>query len=88
MTPEIQEMRTLVLSCVAASTKSARQSSATLSDDFDLVQEGVLDSLGFIKLINELEKRLAIQIDFEGMDSEHVTVLGPLCRHIAALKTR
>ena len=81
-------MRTLVLSCLAASTKSARQSSATLADDFDLVAEGMLDSLGFVKLIGELEKRLGIDIDFDGMDSDQVTVLGPLCRHIAALRTR
>jgi acyl carrier protein len=88
MTADIQEMRTLVLACVAASTRSATPFSATLADDFDLVGEGVLDSLGFITLIAELEKRLNIHIDFDGMESERVTVLGPLCRHIAALRAR
>jgi acyl carrier protein len=88
MKADFQEMKTLVLSCVAASAKPARHSSVTLADDFDLVREGALDSLGFIKLISELEKRLGIQIDFDGMDSEQVTVLGPLCRHIASLRAR
>jgi acyl carrier protein len=88
MSAGIHETRTLILSCVATLTKSAVTSNGALADDFDLVAEGVLDSLGFIKLIAELEKRLSIQIDFDAIDSEHVTVLGPLSRYIAALRTR
>ena len=87
MTVDTEELKAVVLACIEASTQTGRQSSA-IADDSDLVAEGVLDSLGFIKLIAELENRLGIRIEFDGLDPEHVTVLGPLCRHIAALQTR
>ena len=52
-------------------------------DEFDLRAEGVVDSLGFIELVSEIEARLGCQIDFDGLDSELLTRVGPLARYIA-----
>ena len=51
-------------------------------DDLDLLTEGVVDSMGMIELITAIEKHFAIQIDFENLDPEEFTVLGPFCRYI------
>ena len=51
-------------------------------DDFDLLTRGVVDSLGFIELITAVERHFDIQIDFENLDPEEFTVLGPFCRYI------
>ena len=54
-----------------------------LRDDLDLRDEGIIDSLGFVQLISELEIRLGSHIDLMELDPEHVTNVGALSRHIA-----
>ncbi len=51
-------------------------------DDFDLLAEGVIDSLGIVSVIADLEQHFGIQIDFEDLDPENLTVIGPFCRYI------
>ncbi|MBP7514097.1 MAG: acyl carrier protein [Flavobacteriales bacterium] len=40
-------------------------SSADLTDDLDLIRSGVLDSLGFVDLIADLENATGKQVDLE-----------------------
>jgi acyl carrier protein len=61
---------------------SGRTLGADLSDDFDLLQEGAIDSLGMFNLTGELEQHFGQEIDFAGLDPEEMTTLGPLCRYI------
>ena len=51
-------------------------------DHFDLLTEGVLDSLGIVELIAVVEKCFDLQIDFEDLDPENLTIVGPFCRYI------
>lgn len=51
-------------------------------DDFDLLEEGIIDSLGIMELVTDLERRFGHPIDFEELDAEKMTVLGPLADHI------
>ena len=37
----------------------------------------MIDSLGFIELIAAIEDELGIELDFDGLDPEEITVLGP-----------
>ncbi len=52
-------------------------------DDVDLLQEGIIDSLGVLELITHLEERFGIAIDLENLSAEQLTVLGPLSQHVA-----
>ena len=54
-----------------------------LPDNLDMRVEGLVDSLGFMQLIADLEERLGFQIDFEDLDPAELTLVGPLSRHIA-----
>lgn len=54
----------------------------TVPDGFDLLREGVVDSLGFIELVSLIESETGMQIDFDDMDPEQLTVIGPLCRYV------
>jgi len=56
-----------------------------LHDDLDLRDDGIVDSLGFVQLISELETRLGHSIDLSDLDSESLTSVGALARHIAQL---
>lgn len=54
-----------------------------LPDDFDLLLRGVIDSLGVLQMVGELEKKFQIELDMSNLDPEQLTVLGPLSRYVA-----
>ncbi|OLB33784.1 MAG: hypothetical protein AUH11_20310 [Acidobacteria bacterium 13_2_20CM_57_17] len=54
-----------------------------LPDNFDLLTEGIIDSLGFVDLVMALERYFDIKVDFGGLDPESLTVLGPISQYIA-----
>jgi acyl carrier protein len=54
-----------------------------VGDELDLLTTGIVDSLGMIELIMALNERFGLDVDFEGLDPEEFTVLGPLARHVA-----
>jgi len=57
-------------------------SAEQVSDDFDLHDSGVIDSFGLIELISAIEERFDLQVDFEELDPEKLTLIGPLARFI------
>jgi acyl carrier protein len=54
-----------------------------LPDDFDFLLKGVIDSLGVLQMIGDLEKTFQIELDMSSLDPEQLTVLGPLSRYVA-----
>ena len=56
----------------------------TVGDDLDLTGAGVVDSLGMMELIMAVNERFGIEVDFEGIDADEITVLGPFSRYVAA----
>lgn len=63
------------------STKNLRPEE--LPESFDLMVEGVVDSLGFIKLIAAVEEEYELELDFEDLNAEELTLLGPFSRFVA-----
>jgi len=53
-----------------------------INSDFDLMKSGLIDSIGFIQLISAIDEHFDIEIDFEGLDTEKLTMIGPLCKYI------
>ena len=51
-------------------------------DDFDLREHGMIDSFGVLELIGAIEEQFGITIDFEDLDPEEMTVVGPLSRYV------
>ena len=56
---------------------------AVLSDDFDFLLNGVIDSLGILEMVSALEAEFRIQLDLALLDAEDITRIGPLARYIA-----
>jgi acyl carrier protein len=77
-------VRTLILSECASSLALFGHSADTIPDDFDLRAEGIIDSLGFLELVSALEAVLGFELDFESLEPEELTVIGPLSRYVAA----
>ena len=50
-----------------------------LPDDYDVLLSGVLDSLAFVEMMIAAGEHFAGEIDFESLDPEKMTLVGPLC---------
>jgi acyl carrier protein len=56
---------------------------AELEDDCDLLLTGLIDSLGLLDLMTAIQQHCRQDIDFEALDPEQLTVVGPLCRYVS-----
>jgi acyl carrier protein len=54
-----------------------------LPDDYDLLLSGALDSLAFVEMMMAAGEYFAREIDFENLDPEQMTLIGPLCRFVS-----
>jgi len=80
--PTPEKVRSFILSLYAEKLKNAVP--AEVPDNFDLLLEGIIDSMGVLELVGALEKELGMELDMSGMAAEQLTVLGPLARYVAA----
>ena len=54
-----------------------------LSDDCDLLLSGIIDSLGLLELVTAVNQHYGREIDFEDLDPDHMTIVGPFCDYVA-----
>jgi acyl carrier protein len=78
------DVRLFVLAHVAPELATTGRSPQEVPDDFDLLVEQVIDSFGLLELIVAVEHRFAVQLDFENLDADDLTVIGPFCRYVEA----
>jgi acyl carrier protein len=57
---------------------------ADLPDDFDLLLSGLLDSLGLVELMVSLSDYSDCELDFDLLEAEQMTIVGPLCAFVAS----
>ena len=55
---------------------------ASLPDDFDFLTQGVIDSFGILEMISAMEERFGFQLDYEAIDPQDLTLVGPLSRFV------
>ena len=79
-----EAVRDLVLSQLSEPLAALGLKPKDVPDDFDLLTEGVMDSLGIVQMIAALDDHFGIEIDFEHLDPEQLTVIGPLSRYVEA----
>jgi acyl carrier protein len=47
------------------------------------MRKGIIDSIGLINLFGAIGDHFDIEVDFDDMDTEYLTVVGPVCHYIA-----
>ena len=52
-------------------------------DNCDLLLSGYVDSLGLLELMTAIQDHFGREIDFDQLDAEQMTIVGPLRRFIA-----
>jgi acyl carrier protein len=84
----LAEVRGLILEACGPALADFGITAADAPGDLDLRGSGMIDSLGFVEVIVELEEKLEIEIDLEDLDPEQITVLDPLATYVAGLLER
>lgn len=52
--------------------------------DFDLLGNGTVDSFGLVELLAGVEERFGVEIDFDELDPDDMTMVGPLTTYFAS----
>jgi acyl carrier protein len=55
-----------------------------IDDETDLLLDGYIDSLGLLELTEALNGYVGFEIDFDALDPEEMTIVGPLCAFVVA----
>lgn len=76
------EVREFIVSHLANSFKENNLVERDITDDFDLKDRGIIDSIGYLQLIAAIEEHFGIEIDFDDMNAENLTVIGSMSRYI------
>ena len=64
-------------------TANGRTAVQDLPDNCDLLLSGIIDSIGLLELVTALQTFAGREIDFEILDPEEMTIVGPLCRFVS-----
>lgn len=62
---------------------NGRAACEDLPDDCDLLLSGMIDSIGLLQLVAALQEFVGRDIDFEILEPEEMTVVGPLCKFVS-----
>jgi acyl carrier protein len=62
---------------------NGRRACEDLPEDCDLLLSGMIDSLGLLDLVAAIEGFAGREIDFEMLEPEEMTIVGPLCRFVS-----
>jgi acyl carrier protein len=62
---------------------NGRDSCEDLPEDCDILLDGMIDSLGLLELVGAIQDFTGTEIDFEALDPEQMTIVGPLCRFVS-----
>ena len=76
------EVRTYLTTRYARQLQAMGLKPEELPDGFDFLRQGLIDSLGIMELLADIENHFGHSIDFEELDAEEMTILGPLATYI------
>jgi len=76
-------IRQFLLVKYSGTIKALGLNSAVLSDDFDLLLNGVIDSFGILEMVSSIEEEFHVELDLAALDAEQITIVGPLSQFVA-----
>src|SRR5260370_21212311 len=78
------QVRLFLLERYSAALSSAGVLVNSISDDYDFLQQRVIDSIGLLDMIRALETAFRAKLDFENLDADCLTKVRPFRRYVAA----
>lgn len=81
--PSPDDVRTFLLAQVEPELSALDLTPEVVTDGFDLLAEGIIDSLGLVQMIAAVETRFQVELDLEELEVEDLGVVGPFSRYVA-----
>ncbi|MEJ7824185.1 MAG: acyl carrier protein [Solirubrobacteraceae bacterium] len=78
------DVRAFVLAELAPALEDAGIAAGDVGDELDLIDARIIDSLGMLEVIAAVEAHFGLDIDFEELDPEQLSAVGPFSRFVAA----
>ncbi len=78
------DVRAFVLAELESELREVGLEAADVGDDLDLIDAHVIDSFGMLEIIAAVEAHFALEIDFEELDPDQLTAVGPFSQFVAA----
>jgi len=78
------EVREFVLAELESELREVGLSAADVGDELDLIDARVIDSFGMLEIIAAVEAHFGLEVDFEELDPEQLTAVGPFSQFVAA----
>ncbi|MEO2047693.1 MAG: acyl carrier protein [Pirellulales bacterium] len=77
-----EDIKLFIIESLQDHLQNAGVDPKSLTDDFDLLDSGLIDSMNFLHLVVSIEDRLGIDLNFEDLSPEEMTKIGSLCHHV------
>jgi acyl carrier protein len=78
------DVRAFVLAELESELREVGLTAADVADDLDLIDAHVIDSFGMLEIIAAVEAHFGIEVDFDELDPEQLTAVGPFSQFVAA----
>ena len=84
MKTDSDRVRAIIVECLERPLGELALDPCRLPADFDLMAGGLVDSLGFVELLSQLDARLGVELDFGDLEPGQLTRLDTLASHVAS----
>ncbi len=78
------DVRGFVLAELHSELADVGLTAADVGDDLDLIDAHVIDSFGMLEIIAAVEAHFSLEIDFEELDPDQLSAVGPFSHFVAA----
>jgi len=78
-----EDIKSFLLDQFAPWIEASGLDAGAIGDDLDLLDAGIIDSLGILEMIEAVKEHFEIAVDFEPMDPVDLTKLGRFCVFVA-----
>jgi acyl carrier protein len=76
------EVRRFLLGYYASQLAARGLHVESVPDQFDLLTEGIVDSMGILDMVSAVEREIGFELDMQGLDAQQMTILGPFCSYV------
>ena len=77
------QVRSAILAMFKDSLRANGLEPSDVPDGYDLLTQGIIDSLGMVAMVSMVEDLAGCEIDFEQLDFEDITVIEKFCDYVA-----
>ena len=78
-----EQVRSAILEMFKDSLLANGLEPSDVPDGYDLISQGIIDSLGMVAMVSMAEDLAGGEIDFEELDFEDITIVGKFCDYVA-----